>query len=289
MSAPTRGVERPAAGRTRAVRAARPCAPGEWRLHRDGPASGPRNMALDHALAETLEDGVAVLRLYEWTEPTVSFGRNEPARERWGPASDARVAGDAPVGAPRPAAEPAFRFVRRPTGGRAVLHRAELTYAAVLPDRAFGGPRGAYVAVNEALVEGLGLLGVRVTLAGSSRALRPDAGPCFDMPAEGEVVLDGGKLVGSAQARLDGALLQHGAILIEDDQGALGSASAARPLRRHLEAVTVADVRDAVERGFRRRFADARWREADHGARVIEAAARWESERYDDEAWTWRR
>lgn len=249
-------------------------APGEWRLHRDGPASGPRNMALDHALAETLEDGVAVLRLYEWTEPTVSLGRNEPARERW-------EAG--------PAAEPAFRFVRRPTGGRAVLHRAELTYAAVLPDRALGGPRRAYAAVNEALVEGLGLLGVRVTLAGTSSALRPDAGPCFDTPSEGEVVLDGGKLVGSAQARLDGALLQHGAILIEDDQGALGSASAARPLRRHLESVTVADVRDAVERGFRKRFAGAQWREADHDARVLEAAARWESERYDDDAWTWRR
>ncbi len=254
-------------------------APREWRLHRDGPASGPRNMALDHALAETLDDGVAVLRLYEWTEPTVSFGRNEPARERWGPATDGRVAG----------AEPAFRFVRRPTGGRAVLHRAELTYAAVLPDRAFGGPRGAYAAVNQALVEGLGLLGVQVALAGTSPALRPDAGPCFDTPAEGEVVLEGGKLVGSAQARLDGALLQHGAILIEDDQGALGSGSAARPLRRHLESVTVADVRDAVERGFRTRFADARWREADHDARVLEAAARWESERYDDEGWTWRR
>jgi lipoyl(octanoyl) transferase len=249
----------------------------EWRLHRDGAASGARNMALDHALAETLGEGVAVLRLYEWSEPTISLGRNEPAAERWG---GARAGG--------PGAHP-FRFVRRPTGGRAVLHRGELTYAAVLPDRAFGGPRAAYAAVNEALVEGLRLLGVGVTLAGASPALRPDAGPCFDVPAAGEVVVDGGKLVGSAQARLGGALLQHGAILIEDDQAALGSASAARPLRRLVESVTVADVRDAVEEGFRRRFADALWREADAGRRVREAAARLEAERYENDAWTWRR
>ena len=249
----------------------------EWRLHRDGAASGPRNMALDHALAETLDTGVAVLRLYEWSEPTVSFGRNEPAEGRWG-------GGRGPTGTPG-----AFRFVRRPTGGRAVLHRGELTYAAVLPDRAFGGPRAAYAAVNEALVEGLRLLGVGATLAGASSALRPDAGPCFDAPAAGEVVVDGGKLVGSAQARLCGALLQHGAILIDDDQAALGSASAARPLRRLVESVTVADVRDAVEEGFRRRFAGIRWQEADAGRRVREAATRLETERYENDAWTWRR
>lgn len=248
--------------------------PREWRLHQDGPASGARNMAIDHALAETLESDVAVLRLYEWAEPTVSLGRNEPARERWGPGGGGGAA---------------FRFVRRPTGGRAVLHRAELTYAAVLPERAFGGPRAAYAAVNEALVEGLRLLGIGVTLAGASTALRPDAGPCFDAPAEGEVTVDGGKLVGSAQARLQGALLQHGAILIEDDQTALGPSSAARPLRRVLESVTVPDVRDAVEEGFRKRFGEARWRRADHGARVLEAADRWASERYDDDGWTWRR
>lgn len=231
-------------------------------------------MAIDHALAETLEEGVGVLRLYEWTEPTVSLGRNEPARDRWEAGDRLRAA---------------FGFVRRPTGGRAVLHRAELTYAAVMPDRALGGPRAAYAAVNEALVEGLRLLGIGVTLASASPALRPDAGPCFDAPAEGEVTADGGKLVGSAQARLHGALLQHGAILIEDDQAALGTGSAARPLRRLLDSVTIDDVRSAVEQGFRKRFAEARWREADHAAHVLEAADRWGAGRYDDEGWTWRR
>src|SRR5690606_19064671 len=121
--------------------------PLRWRVRRDGPASGARNMALDHALAETIgaaaaavrassvagaAGGVpaagphgpeAALRLYTWARPTVSFGRNEPAGgpEAWAGRADA--------------------FVRRPTGGRAVLHAAELTYAAVVPARALGGVR----------------------------------------------------------------------------------------------------------------------------------------------------
>lgn len=251
--------------------------PDRWHLRLDGPASGARNMALDHALAETLEPGQAVLRLYEWMEPTVSLGRNEPARARWGP------------GRPSGAEAPATAFVRRPTGGRAVLHRGELTYAAVLPDRAFGGPRAAYVALSEALVQGLRSLGVDAALAVGGSVLRPDAGPCFDQPSPGEVVAGGGKLVGSAQARLGGALLQHGAILIEEDQGALGSSSAARPLRSILETATVSEVREAVVEGFRRRFADATWCSGEHHDTVTEAADRWEAERYRDHAWTWRR
>ncbi|MEX2465840.1 MAG: hypothetical protein WD995_02955 [Gemmatimonadota bacterium] len=243
----------------------------EWRLHRDGPTPGARNMALDHALAEACADaaadGSAALRLYEWAEPTVSFGRNEPG---------ARVA----------AAE---AYVRRPTGGRAVLHHRELTYAVVVPERALGGPRAVYRAVNEALVEGLRLLGADVTLAGDGPALRPDAGPCFDEPAAGEVVASGGKLVGSAQVRMDGALLQHGSILIEDDQAALGSASAARPLVRLVAGVTVGEVRDAVEEGFRRRFAGARWHAGRYGGALLAAADRHQKERYGNDDWTWRR
>ncbi len=234
-------------------------------------------MALDHALAETLGPGQAVLRLYEWAEPTVSLGRNEPALARWGPGRPA----EDPV--------PVAAFVRRPTGGRAVLHRGELTYAALLPDRAFGGPRAAYAALSEALVAGLGLLGIDVALAEGGAVLRPDAGPCFDAPAPGEVVAGGGKLVGSAQARLGGALLQHGAILIEEDQAVLGSSSAARPLRSLLKTATVSDVREAVVEGFRRRFADATWCPGEHHETVMAAADRWEAERYRDHAWTWRR
>lgn len=222
-------------------------------------------MAIDHALAEAC-GATATLRLYEWAEPTISFGRNEPG---------GRVAGIA-------------EYVRRPTGGRAVLHHRELTYAVVVPERAYGGPRRVYDAVNQALVRGLRLLGADVTLAGAGPALRPDAGPCFDVPAAGEVMAAGGKLVGSAQARMSGALLQHGSILIGDDQAALGSGSAARPLVRLIEGVTAAEVRDVVEEGFRRHFAAAEWRTVEHDEALRAAADRWEHERYATDAWTWR-
>ena len=235
-------------------------------------------MALDHALAEALGgrdvasgDAYAVLRLYEWSEPTISFGRNEPVRARRRPET-----GD-------------VRFVRRPTGGRAVLHRGELTYAALLPIEAFGGPRAAYRVLNEALVEGLRVLGVEAGIAVDEPVLRPDAGPCFQAAADGEVVVGGRKLVGSAQARLGGALLQHGSILIEDDQRALGPASTARPLTELVGGIEVAEVRAAIEEGFRRRFAGAAWQAAEHHTAVSEAADRLEWERYGTDAWTWRR
>ncbi len=189
-----------------------------WRVLVDPPSSGPKNMAVDHALAACLSPGEAVLRIYQWSRPTVSLGRNEPARDRYDPAAG-RSAG--------------IEFVRRPTGGRAVLHDRELTYAAVLPCPTPGGLRATYSLINRGLVEALRSLGVPAAMAwgrGSSAvrgfAAGPDSGPCFDELAPGEVTVAGRKLVGSAQARLEGALLQHGSLLIGPGQErllALGS------------------------------------------------------------------
>ena len=190
-----------------------------WRVLVDPPSSGPENMAVDHALAACLGPGEAVLRIYQWSCPTVSLGRNEPARDRYNPA-EGHSAG--------------IEFVRRPTGGRAVLHDRELTYAAVLPCPTPGGLRTTYRLINRGLVEALCSLGVPATMAAGRGfpAVRglptgPDSGPCFDEPAPGEVTVAGRKLVGSAQARLEGALLQHGSLLIGPGQErlvALGSA-----------------------------------------------------------------
>jgi len=183
-------------------------------------------MAVDHALAACSSPGEAVLRIYRWSCPTVSFGRNEPARGHYDAAAG-RSAG--------------IEFVRRPTGGRAVLHDRELTYAVVVPCPTPGGLRATYGLINRGLVEALSSLGVPAAMAAghslpASRGLAarrgvaagPDSGPCFDEPAPGEVTVDGRKLVGSAQARLEGALLQHGSLLIGPGQErllALGSAS----------------------------------------------------------------
>lgn len=162
-------------------------------------------MARDHALARGARAGEGVLRLYGWAPPTVSFGRNEPA----------------PAGFPRdPADRPGVDVVRRPTGGRAVLHHEELTYSVVVPGRAVGA-RGLYRAVHEGLVAGLRSLGIPAEVAAGGQVLRPDAGPCFQVAAPGEITLGGRKLVGSAQARMDGALLQHGSILLSPHQDRL--------------------------------------------------------------------
>ncbi|HSR42176.1 MAG TPA: hypothetical protein VLL48_08395, partial [Longimicrobiales bacterium] len=158
-------------------------------------------MAADHALARDLPSDQAVLRLYGWSGPTLSLGRNEPARGRYDPDLARRLG---------------VALVRRPTGGRAVLHHREVTYAVAAPVAPFGGLRSAYRAINAALVRGLARLGVPAGLAGSDAAgggLAPDAGACFRAPAPGEVVVGGRKLVGSAQVRFGGTLLQHGSIL----------------------------------------------------------------------------
>ena len=197
-----------------------------WRVLVDPPSSGPRNMAVDHALAACSSSGEAVLRIYGWRCPTISLGRNEPARGRYDPAAGHGVG---------------VEFVRRPTGGRAVLHDRELTYAAVLPCPTRLGFRGTYGLINRGLVEALSSLGVPAAMAeGRSMPLPPDSGPCFDEPAPGEVTVAGRKLVGSAQARLEGALLQHGSLLLGPGQerilalgSALGSTSAGSRMDGH--------------------------------------------------------
>jgi lipoate-protein ligase A len=199
-----------------------------WTILVDGALPGAVNMARDAALTRLVSEAVeaaegrggaprgapsdpdafpAFLRFYSWARPTLSFGRNEPALERFDP----EVLDAAGVD-----------VVRRPTGGRAVLHDREVTYAVVVPDRALGGPRESYRRIHAALAEGLRRLGADVSLASDRPTAPPDAGPCFDLPAGGEVVALGRKLVGSAQARLGRALLQHGSILLHDDQGRIG-------------------------------------------------------------------
>ncbi|MEQ1858010.1 MAG: biotin/lipoate A/B protein ligase family protein, partial [Longimicrobiales bacterium] len=210
-------------------------APLIWRRLPYGVLDGARNMALDHSLADALDHGRGTLRLYGWTRPTISLGRNEPAEAF--PLESLRRSG--------------FDVVRRPTGGRAVLHDRELTYAVVAPLKAWGGVREAYMRIHEALAAGLRTLGAPVEVVGSGatvrgRALPPDAGPCFQVPAVGEVVAQGRKLVGSAQARIGGALLQHGSILLDGDQGPLAASPPPITLRELVGHVSIDEVAGVV-------------------------------------------
>ncbi|HVF41167.1 MAG TPA: hypothetical protein VM939_14790 [Gemmatimonadaceae bacterium] len=162
-------------------------------------------MARDTALmARARVSGETVFAVYSWTRPTLSIGRNQAARGTYDAAEAARRGID---------------IVRRPTGGRALLHHREVTYSVTAPVSAEGTLRDTYQRINRILMKGLQSLGVQVDEADPKTYTgRPDERPCFAEPARGELITDGRKLVGSAQWHDDGALLQHGSILIDDDQ-----------------------------------------------------------------------
>jgi lipoate-protein ligase A len=236
---------------------------------------GAENMAIDEGLLlQADRTGDAFLRLYRWDPPCLSFGRNEPAAARYD----------------RPGLERrALAVVRRPTGGRAVWHEHEVTYAVAAPIDMFGSLRESYGAIHSRLAAALRSLGADATLASD----RPSAhapvrhGPCFASPAGGEVLVNGRKVIGSAQVRHGSALLQHGSILLDGSQdivrelscqpSALGH-QGETTLREALgRAVTFDEVAEAVVR---------HWTGA-----VVPAAARPHptAAAFADPAWTWRR
>ena len=184
-----------------------------WRLLSVPPRVGAENMARDSALqARAARTGETVFAVYSWSRPTLSFGRNQPARELYD--QEKMRAADIDV-------------VRRPTGGRAILHHREITYSVTAPAKDAGSLRETYTRINRILQLGLSRLGVFVEVAAPShRSPTPSVRPCFEIPGEGELVAGGAKLVGSAQWRENGALLQHGSILVADDQSSLREFSA---------------------------------------------------------------
>jgi len=169
------------------------------------PADGATNMALDEALLQRAgRTGTTIYRVYEWSRPTVSLGRNQAARG-WYDLGLAESRG--------------IEFVRRPTGGRAILHHREITYAVAGPVSGFGSLGESYRRINRLLLEALCTLGVDAHDAtATGRAPSPGVAPCFESPVAGELVAGGRKLVGSAQVRDGDAFLQHGSILVENDQ-----------------------------------------------------------------------
>jgi lipoyl(octanoyl) transferase len=166
------------------------------------PRPGWLNMAIDAALLERAEAGERWLRLYAW-EPTLSFGRHEPAARRYDADLVERMG---------------LAVVRRPTGGRAVWHADELTYAVAAPAGGLGSLREAHRDIHLLLCDAIRRFGVTAELAPLGRAAPPDAGACFASSAGGEVIVAGRKVVGSAQVRRGAALLQHGSLLLAGDQ-----------------------------------------------------------------------
>ena len=255
------------------------------RLILSDPAPGAWNMALDEALMDAVREGAEpVLRFYRWQPACLSLGRNQPAAGFYDRDEIARRG---------------LGVVRRPTGGRAVVHARELTYSVIVPDRSLGGPRESYAAINGALVAGLRELGVAATLQAPTeyRAPVPSTNPCFLQPAQGEVVLAGRKLIGSAQLSQRGVLLQHGSLLLQDDQALLRHLERApRPGREPPPAVladhchplpTWEALTAALVLGWSRTFGAAP-RPSDPTGTELALARRYAT-RHEDLEWIWRR
>jgi lipoate-protein ligase A len=233
-------------------------------------------MAIDWALLRLAQEGSAALRLYRWHPPCLSFGRNEPASARYDRDEIARLGLDA---------------VRRPTGGRAVWHEHEVTYAVAAPQHVFGSLGNAYLSIHEMLAGALNRIGAPAVLAAPpTTRLGPPAGPCFAVSVGGEIVVGGRKLVGSAQVRERGALLQHGSLLLEDGQDLV-----ARVTRRAAGPSGATSLQAVLGRAVH--FEEVA------NAMVAEARAAWggtwstdtivpttdDLARFADAAWTWRR
>ena len=179
-----------------------------WRLLIAPPAAGCRNMAVDEAILDAVAAGQAppTLRFYAWDPPCLSLGH----------AQSSEVLDEAGLAAER------WDRVRRPTGGRALLHVDELTYSIAAPDSVpglAGGVLPSYQVLSRGLLAGLEQLGLHpdapaLTVVGQSDRLNP---VCFEVPSAYEITVRGKKLVGSAQLRRRGAILQHGSLPLTGD------------------------------------------------------------------------
>jgi lipoate-protein ligase A len=221
-------------------------------------------MAIDEAILERTAAGgpTLTLRLYAWEPPTLSLGYAQPA-------ADCDMVALARLG---------WGLVRRPTGGRAILHTDELTYSIIARENhplMQGGVLESYRRLSLGLLAGLKILGVEAA-ADAGRAARTAGNPvCFEVPSHYEISCGGKKLVGSAQARRLGCVLQHGALPLGGDLARILQVLAhpdSTPERVHRRAATLAELlgrevawqeaADAVFRGFAETFGISFRREA---------------------------
>jgi lipoyl(octanoyl) transferase len=179
-----------------------------WRLLNTGYSNGAMNMAIDEAVMSLHRDGQSppTLRFYRWQPPCLSIGYAQSLSREVDLEECARQGID---------------VVRRATGGRAVLHDREVTYSLVCRDSdplVSGGIVESYRKISAGILSGVRRLGV------DAQATQPHPGAgrgrtaaCFDSPSHYEITVGGRKLVGSAQVRKGGVILQHGSILLEVD------------------------------------------------------------------------
>ncbi|MGC8667016.1 MAG: lipoate--protein ligase family protein [Chthonomonadales bacterium] len=175
-----------------------------WRLILDGRNGAAWNMAVDEAILDAVIQGISrpTIRMYRWDPPAISVGRfqslpravNLDACRRFG-----------------------VEVVRRPTGGRAVLHDEDETVSIILPVQAVGSAgasvSGSYRLLSQGFSDGLARLGLSLRQGGAERRVSPSA-DCFAVRTSADLVTpDGTKVVGSAQYRRSGVILQQSSIV----------------------------------------------------------------------------
>jgi lipoate-protein ligase A len=226
----------------------KPYPPTTWRLLLSPFADGAINMAVDEAILNAIAEGKSLptLRFFGWTPPCLSLGYAQPIadvdRERltahgWG-------------------------WVRRPTGGRAILHTDELTYSVIAPmdePRVRGGVIESYRQLSAALMRGVALIGLQARseenpkskIQNPNHPITQSPNPvCFEVPSDYEITANGKKLLGSAQVRRRGVVLQHGTLPLAGDLGRIcealrfesDEARESARLRIRERATTVAEV-----------------------------------------------
>ena len=183
--------------------------PAIWRLILSKPLEGAWNMAIDEAILEAVgrELSLPTLRLYSWKPPCLSLGYAQPT-------ADVDFAALNSLG---------WQLVRRPTGGRAILHTDELTYAVITPlsePRVAGGVLESYRRLALALLQALEFLGLPAQADHSyplPNGSQRNGAVCFEVPSNYEITANGKKVIGSAQARRLSGVLQHGSLPLTGD------------------------------------------------------------------------
>jgi lipoyl(octanoyl) transferase len=180
-------------------------APRTWRLLPVIEAGGFQQMSIDQALLESAggKGFFPTLRFYRFEPPALTLGRFQPLKNIDLEACRRR----------------GIDVVRRPTGGKAILHKDDFTYSLVLPPSA-GLPESveeSYAVICRGIIEALALLGVGAALVPRTSYSLDSVHACFSSPAAADLAVGERKLCGSAQTRKDGALLQHGTILDRDN------------------------------------------------------------------------
>ena len=169
-----------------------------------------KNMALDKAILCGIAEGISpnTIRIYDWDPPTVSFGYHQKINEQINL---------------KKICESDFGLVRRPTGGRAVLHFDEVTYAVIAENKGqfSGSILEVYKEIAKPLLKSLNDVGINAEITDSltdNNKIMKWKDPCFSSSSKYEININGKKIIGSAQVRSNNAFLQHGSILLNHNQ-----------------------------------------------------------------------